>query len=236
MRILAIDTSTTAATCAILDDGNLISEYIIDNKKTHSQKIMPMIKEIFESQDIKIEDIDVFAASVGPGSFTGLRIGIATIKSFGHAFEKPVIGVPTIDALAYNLAGFNGVIVPIIDARRERVYTGIYKWDNDKIVVLREQDVLNIDELLEILEDLNEKIIFNGDAIDLYRNKISEKIKSASFAPNYLCMPKGSSVGYLAYLKAKNNEYEDHFTLTPDYLRKSQAEREYDEKVANGDL
>ena len=160
---------------------------------------------------------------------------IATIKSFGHAFNKPVIGVPTIDALAYNLAHFDGLIVPIIDARRERVYTGIYKWENDRIKVIKEQDVIQIDELINILEEMNEKIVFNGDAIENYKEKISKRLENASFAPSYLCMPKGSSVGYLAYLKAKENLFDDYFSLSPDYLRKSQAEREYDEKVSNGD-
>lgn len=234
MKILAIDTSTTCATCAIIEDGNLISEYTIDNRKTHSQKIMPMIKEVFDNQDIKIEDIDVFAASIGPGSFTGLRIGIATIKSFAQVFNKPVIGVPTIEALAYNLAGFNGIIVPMLDARRERVYTGIYKWQNDKIITLKEQDVLNIDELIDILSEYNESIIFNGDAIKLFKDRIADKLENVIFAPNHLCMPKGSSVGYLAYLKSKKNVFLNHFNLVPEYLRKSQAEREYEEKNSKG--
>lgn len=236
MKILSIDTSSNVATVAILDDNKLIGEYIINNKKTHSVKIMPMIKELMDSLEIDIKDVDLYAASIGPGSFTGLRIGIATIKSLAHVCKKQVVGVPTIDAMAYNLAYTNGLIVPIMDARRERVYTGIYKWDNSDFEVIKENDVLEIDELLNILKEKNETIIFTGDATEIYNKKIVEVLnEKALFTPSHLSMPRASSVGALAMLKAKNNELQSCFEMVPDYLRKSQAEREYEKKINSGE-
>lgn len=231
MKILAVDTSTIVATCAVIDDNKLLGEYILNNKRTHSQKIMPLIHDLLSNLQFKSEDIDVYAASVGPGSFTGLRIGIATIKGLAHVHDKPVIGVPTIDALAYNFPHSNGLIVPIIDARRDRVYTGIYKW-NSEFEVIRNQDVLEIDELINVLNEMNEDIIFCGDGIDIYKDRLIHNIKSKIiFAPSHLNTPRASSVAELAKIKYLKGEVEDYYSLVPDYLRKSQAEREYDLKI-----
>lgn len=236
MKIFAIDTSSIVATCAVMDDEKLIGEYTINHKRTHSQKLMPMIKELMESCELKIDDIDVFAASVGPGSFTGLRIGIATIKALAHTVNKPVVGVPTIDALAYNIPYFDGLIVPIMDARRKRVYTGIYHWERDKFVIDKNQDVLEIDKLIDILKKRKEYIILSGDAVHIYRDKIIEVLgQKAIFAPRHLNMPRSSSVAELAMEKYRQGEYQSFYDLVPEYLRKSQAEREYDKKNSLGE-
>jgi len=231
MKVLAIDTSSIVATCAIMDDDKLIGEYILNHKRTHSQKIMPIIKELLTSCELKPGDIDVYAASIGPGSFTGLRIGVATIKALAHATEKPVVGIPTMDAMAFNIPHGEGIIVPMMDARRNRVYTGIYKWDNGKFNIIKEQDVLDIDDLVNILTDRNEKIIFSGDGTSSYREKLVDKLgERALFAPKSVNMARASSVAELAIKKVEEGNGESYFDLVPDYLRKSQAERQYDEK------
>ena len=127
MKILAIDTSSAVASAAILEDGKLIAEYILNNKKTHSQKIMPMIDEIIKDSDLTINDIDVFAAAYGPGSFTGLRIGVATAKALAHAVNKPLVEVSTLEGIAYNAVYSDLLLCPIMDARRNQVYNAVYK-------------------------------------------------------------------------------------------------------------
>ncbi|MTI71978.1 MAG: tRNA (adenosine(37)-N6)-threonylcarbamoyltransferase complex dimerization subunit type 1 TsaB [Firmicutes bacterium] len=231
MKVLAIDTSSIVATCAILDDDKLIGEYILNHKRTHSEKIMPIIKELLESCELEVKDIDCFAASIGPGSFTGLRIGVSTIKALAHATEKKVLSVPTIDALAYNIAFHNGLIVPMMDARRDRVYTGIYRWANGDLKIIRDQDVLEVDKLIDILSEYNECIVFNGDGTKVYKEKIEKRLKNIKFAPRSVNITRASSVAELAMEKLKNGEEESYFKLIPEYMKKSQAERQLEKKM-----
>lgn len=232
MKILAIDTSSIVATCAIMDNEKLIGEYILNHKRTHSQKIMPIVQEILSSCDLKPEDIDVYAAAKGPGSFTGLRIGIATVKGLAHATNKPVIGISTLEALAFNLPYSEGIIVPMMDARRDRVYTGLYKWEKGDLCVIGEPDVLEVKELLSLLSQRNELIIVNGDGAIAYKDEIISVLGDrVLFAPKSVNMARASSVAELALAKAKAGEVESFMELVPEYLRKSQAQREYDEKM-----
>lgn len=235
MKVLAVDTSSVVATCAVLDEEKVLGEYSLNQEMTHSEKIIPMIKELMDSLNLRPEDIDLFAGAVGPGSFTGLRIGIATIKGLAHVFDKPVVGVSTLEALAYNIP-FDGIVVPLIDARRERVFTGIYKWRDGKLVNLSEPTILELDELLNIIQDNYEKVLFNGDGTLVYKEKIVEKLKDkAQFAPISLNMARASSVGELGLLKWKEGNAENYFQLVPEYLRESQAQREYKKGKGSGD-
>lgn len=237
MKILAIDTSSTSATCAIIDEDKLLVEYTINHKLTHSQKIMPIIKEALEGCELKVSDIDVFAVAKGPGSFTGLRIGVATINGLAQSVNKGVVGIPTLDALAFNLPYSEGIVVPIIDARRDRVFTGIYKWANGNLHIIKEQTVLEVKELVEILKERPEKIVFVGDGTLVYKQNLTENLgERAIFAPKSANIARASSVAELAMAKAKEGKVESFFKLVPDYLRESQAQREYNEKHSiNGD-
>lgn len=231
MKVLAIDTSSIVATCAILDDDKILAEYILNHKMTHSQTIMPMIKEILDSCSLKPADIDVYAAAKGPGSFTGLRIGIATIKGLAQATGKEVIGIPTLNALAFNLPFSEGIVVPMMDARRDRVFTGIYKWSTEGLSVIMEQDVLEVDELINILKERSENIVFNGDGTLVFRDRLVNELGNrAIFAPKSANMARASSVAELAMRKAKEGAFDNLFELAPDYLRESQAQREYNNK------
>jgi len=233
MKVLAIDTSSIVATCAIIDDDKILGEHILNHKMTHSQTIMPMIKQVLDSCNLKPTDIDVFAAAKGPGSFTGLRIGIATIKGLAHATKKEVIGISTLDALAFNLPFSEGIIVPMMDARRDRVFTGIYKWSTEGLSIIMENDVLEIDELIRILSERNENIVFNGDGTLVFKDRLVKELGNrAIFSPKSANMARASSVAELAIAKAKEGKFDNLFELTPDYLRESQAQREYESKKA----
>ena len=230
MKVLAIDTSSVVATCAVLDKEKLLGEYTLNQDMTHSERLIPMIKTLMDSLKLKPEDIDLFAGSVGPGSFTGLRIGLATIKGLAHVVDKSVIGISTLEALAFNVP-FDGIVIPIMDARRGRVYTGIYRWENGKLMNVMEPTILNIDELLDIVDSKYEKVLFNGDGTLVFKDRIDEKLKQkALYAPISLNMAKASSIGELALLKWEEGCQENYFNLSPDYLRESQAQRQLNEK------
>ncbi len=232
MIVLAIDTSSIVATCAIMDDEKLIGEYILNHKRTHSQKIMPIVKEILSSCELKSEDIDIYAVAKGPGSFTGLRIGVATIKSLAHVNNKPVVGISTLEALAFNVPYSEGIVVPMMDARRDRVYTGIYKWENGALYVIEEPMAIEIDKLVDMLLERNEKIVFNGDGVLVYKDNILQQLENrALFAPLSANMARASSVAELALARAKAGKVDSYMDLLPDYMRESQAQREYNKKM-----
>lgn len=229
MKTLALDTSTMMATCAVLDDKYVLGEFSLNQDMSHSENLIPMVKEILDNLKLEPKDIDLYGVATGPGSFTGLRIGVATIKAFAHVFNKPIIGVSTLEALAYNLT-YNGLIVPMIDARRDRIYTGLYRWKGNKLENIMEAQAINIDDLLDILTKYDD-IIINGNGVHLYGDKIlgrlGSKVRLAPIGSNEC---RGASVAELARIKYEEGIREDYFTLVPDYLRESQAQRELKRK------
>lgn len=226
MNILAIDTSSLNATCALLCGGSLAGEFTICNKKTHSQMIMPMINDVLEKAAIKTEDIDVFAPCIGPGSFTGLRIGIAAAKALCQARNKKIIGISSLDAIAQNFFMSDKIVCPIMDARRGDVYNALYK-NGEKIVSER---AVSLDDLLCELNGT--KTVFAGDGIFAYKEKIVDKMgDNAYFAPPMHALSRASSVAYLASKRTEKGEFDDYHTILPVYLRTCQAEREYNERM-----
>lgn len=229
MNVLGLDTSTMMATCAVINEERILGEFSLNQDMTHSEKLMPMIKEVLDNLNMKVDDIDLFAVAVGPGSFTGLRIGAATMKSFAHLFDKPIVGVSSLEALAYNLP-YNEIVVPMIDARRNRVYTGIYTWEDGVLKELLAQDVLEIDELLNRLKEF-ETVVVNGNGTLLHRDLIKETLgKRVNFSTKGQNMCRAASICELARIKYEKGEVDDYFTLAPDYLRESQAQRELNER------
>ena len=232
MKILALDTSSIVATVAVMEDEKLIAEIILNYKKTHSEKLMPMIEEILNHCEMEPKEIDVFAASLGPGSFTGLRIGMTTVKAMAQALNKPVVGVPTLEGLAYNVLYADGLICPIIDAQRDMVYTALYRWEGTGLQEVMEQQVLSVEDLINDLRDKNEKVIFVGDAVDKFRNKLEESLDTqANFPPTMVSMPRAASIAQLAKIKVLKGESMEASQLVPLYMRKSQAEHQYDERM-----
>ena len=232
MKILALDTSSVVATVAVLDDEKLIGEYIINHKMTHSQRLMPMIEELLKNCEIMPDEIDVYAVSLGPGSFTGLRIGAATIKAMAQALAKPVVGIPTLEGLAYNLPFSGELICPLIDAQKNLVYSALYSWQGNRLIELMKQDVYEIETLLKILKHQNKRIIFLGDAIEKHISDIKESLGEwVVIPPVAVRMPRASSIAELAMEKAKRGELQAAGDIVPIYMRKSQAENQYEEKL-----
>lgn len=170
MIILALDTSAAAASAAVIRDGYLTGEITIRNGKTHSQKVIPMIDRLLQMLDHKPEDLDLLAVAYGPGSFTGLRIGVVTVKAMAYALNIPVVEVSTLMALAYTVNETEGLVCPIMDARNRQVYTGIYKISNESVSVLKEDSGMAIDELVNLLGNYDMPVHFVGDAVPLYRD------------------------------------------------------------------
>ena len=234
MKILAIEYSQVVASVAVAADGNILGEYTINNKMTHSETLMPMVAELLKTAGVEKSELDYIAVSEGPGSFTGLRIGVAIAKGLGLALEKPVIGVPSVEALAYNFYGREDIIVPMMDARKGRVYGGVFQFVEDTLKVLKETDALTVEELIEQAERLagEKTIIFLGDGVKPNLEKIENCVKKAyKIAPASLTMQRASYIAQVAEQKIAANEITTAAEMKPDYLRPSQAERELAEKT-----
>ena len=232
MRILALDSSGLVASVAIVEEQQMIAEYTINHKKTHSQTLLPMLDEIVKMTQIDLNSIDAIAVAGGPGSFTGLRIGSATAKGLGFALNKPLIHIPTVEALAYNLYGNTQVICPIMDARRNQVYTGLYEFHGTEFRVMKDQVAISIEDMIKELNLLGREVIFIGDGIPPYEEIIKEQIKVPySFAPAHSCRQRAGAVGTLAVQYYKEGKIESAEEHEPNYLRLSQAERELQEKL-----
>lgn len=226
MKILGIESSSLVASAAIVTDDILTAEYTVNFKKTHSQTLLPMIDEIVRMTETELETIDAIAVSGGPGSFTGLRIGSATAKGLGLALKKPLIHIPTVDAMAWNLWGARGLVCPIMDAKRNQVYTGIYRMENG-LEAVKEQCAMDMGALAEELNRLGESVIFLGDGVPVYKEIIEECVKvSVVFAPAHLNRQRAAAVAALGAIYFAEGKTETAAEHGPDYLRKSQAERE----------
>lgn len=229
MKILALDSSGLVASVAVVEEDILIAEYTICHKLTHSQTLLPMLDDVQQRIGLNLEEIDAIAVSCGPGSFTGLRIGSATVKGLGLALKKPIISVPTVDGLAYNLYSTNKLICPLMDARRNQVYTGFYKFAGEKMEVIEKERAVAMTQVIEELNERGEEVIFLGDGVLVHQRMIEENIKAAhSYAPAHMNRQRASSVGMLAlaYIKEGREVLEPAREHKPVYLRKSQAERE----------
>jgi len=227
MKVLAIDSSSVVAGVAILDADRLLYEEVQHHEKNHSVILMPMVEQALDSCQLTLKQIDLFAVSGGPGSFTGLRIGISTVKGLAQAVEKPAAAVPTLDALAYNVTGPEDALVcPIMDARRDQVYTCVYRWEGNRYVPLMPYSALPVGKLTDQLILSQKPIYFVGDGIPVYRDKLSERLgKSARFAPPYLTYQRASVIGWLGMREAAEGKAVPCQSLKPFYLRPSQAEQ-----------
>lgn len=233
MKVLAVDTSTNVASVAVMEDDLLLGEYTINHKKTHSQKIMPMVEQLLSDLELTPQDIDIYAAAVGPGSFTGLRIGVATIKALAHATGKKVVSVGTLEALAYNLPYTEHIIVPIMDARRNNVFTASYIWDED-FKEIGEPEGITIEECVESCGNFLDTI-FVGDGAVVHKDYIIEKLGDKAVFPHGAVLnARASSVAALAMDRVRKGETESYLDMKPYYIKKSQAERELDEKEKQG--
>ena len=207
MKLLALDSSGLVASVAVLEDDSLLAEYTVNYKKTHSQTLLPMLDTVAQMIELNLNDLDAIAIAAGPGSFTGLRIGSATAKGLGLALNKPLIAVPTVDALAYNLFGTDKLICPIMDARRAQVYTGIYRFEDHKLIPLENQMAISVKELAEKLNTFEQEVIFLGDGVSVYRQLLDELLTVPhAYAPAHVNKQRAAAVGALGALYYKEGK------------------------------
>lgn len=235
MKVLAIDTSGLVASVALAEDDVLRAEFTTNDKKTHSQTLLPMLDQLRQMTSLELETVDAIAIAAGPGSFTGLRIGSATAKGLGLALEKPLVEVPTLEGLAYNLCGTDKLVCPMMDARRNQVYTGLYEYVSQagisyELHVLRDQCAVDVAEIVEECNRLGREVIFLGDGVPVYLEQIQKEIQVPySLAPAHLNRQRAASVAALGALYASRGRVVSAADHQPIYLRKSQAEREREE-------
>jgi universal bacterial protein YeaZ len=231
MKLLALDSSGLVATVAIVSEDTMLAEYTVNYKKTHSQTLLPMLDEIVKMVELDLSEIDAIAVAAGPGSFTGLRIGSATAKGLGLALNKPIIAVPTLDGLAFNLYGTNKVICPMMDARRNQVYTGLYEFIGKEFHVIKEQAALAVEDIIEEINQLGRDVVFLGDGVPVYQEIIHQQTKvEYEFAPAHMNRQRAGAIGALGTFYFQNNQLQSAEEHEPVYLRLSQAERERAER------
>lgn len=229
MKILALDTGTSSQSVALLNEDRLIGEYTFHCETSHARHLLRTIQLLLNDFRLTIEDIDGLAVSIGPGSFTGLRIGISTVKGLALASKKPVVGIHTLDALAFNLTFARSLICPIIDAKKGEVYTAIYKMDeHGGFIKLTEDMAIDIKLLLE---RIHESTIFTGQGVKMYRTLITETMEElATFATGQISTVRASSVAYLGLIRLRQGLTEDIVSLAPVYVRPSEAEIKWRER------
>lgn len=219
MVILAADTSGGVCSAAVLNDNKIISEAFMNDKRTHSETIGPMIDFCLSFAGVGVKDVELFACAAGPGSFTGLRIGIGMMKAFAHASQKPVVGVNTLDALALNAAGTAETVCAAIDARRGEVYTASYRLGN-RVTDYRAAPFTQV-----LAELKGQPAVFVGDAALVHADMIRVADAAFRIAPEGVLLQRASSVGLCAYASFLSGVYQDAYSLEPFYLRETQAER-----------
>lgn len=225
MIVLAVDTTTPVYTTAVVDTGILRAELFFNTSKKHSQRLIPMIDTMLKELNLEIKDIDLFAAASGPGSFTGIRIGLASFKTFSQVLNKPIVGIPSLDCLSRNIKNFTGLICPILNARKNELYNAVYKGpDYERITDYR---AISPAELVEKLLKSEQEIIMLGDGIseygDFFNKKLTNKIHFTSPDNNF---PRASQTAYLGIEEFQKNKGDFTFkTVEPLYIRRSEAER-----------
>ena len=231
MNILGIDSSGLVASVALQSDDKLVGEYTIHNKKTHSQTLLPMIHDMLEMADVSVKELDAIAIASGPGSFTGLRIGAATAKGLGGALSIPLIAVPTLEGLAYNLAGAEALVCPIMDARRQQAYYGIYDVSKEVPVEIEKPDAAPIEVVLQKAKETKREVIFLGDGVPVFQEKIKQcEGLLYRFCADSVRYQRASSVTALGKKYYEQGRKMKAAEFAPMYLRLSQAERERMEK------
>ena len=228
MNILMIDTSGPACGVAIMKDGAIVYEAQLVSGRTHSQRVMPMVDTALTMSDMQVADIDLFGAVLGPGSFTGVRIGVSTVKALAHAAGKPCIGVDALHALAANVSGFDGVICPILDARAQQVYGAMFEA-GEIPHRLMDDEAMKLVDYLDLVDKTGRDALFLGDGVAAMREKIAERLGSrAHFAPaQHMNLRAGSACALAENLYAADEGAAvDYIHLLPLYLRAPQAERE----------
>lgn len=232
MRVLAIESSAMVASVAVIEDEKVLGVYTINNKRTHSQTIMPMIEAMKKQLDFKLSSLDAIGVSGGPGSYTGLRIGSSIAKGLAHVLDIPIVGISTIESMANNITKKDVLICPMLDARREHVFSGVYTWKDDELINVIVIDQWSVVELCKEIIKKNKEVIFLGDGFTQHEELIIKNMGNINImkAKASRFLQEAVNIGFLAIEKMKKGEVESYMNHEPDYYRLSQAEREYQEK------
>ena len=227
MKILAFDSTAKVASVAVCEDERVLASYSIDNGLTQSELLLPMAEDMLRSLKMSFDDVDIYAAAVGPGSFTGVRIGVSLVKGLAFAKNKPCVAVSTLEALAENIAPLRGILVPLMDARRSQVYTALFRSDGHTLSRISEDTAISISELADMLsEQFGERIYLSGDGYTVAYPRLLELGVRVEATPELLINESAASVARVAYRKYLNGEYTSDLEISPTYLRLPQAERE----------
>lgn len=225
MYVLGIEASTLVAAAAVATEGKIFAERMVNNKRTHSVNLLPMVRDVLADAGIDKNMLDGIAVTTGPGSFTGLRIGMSTAKSLAQVLNLPVAGVPTLESLAYPLSGQAGLICPVLNARKNELYAALYRSNGKELNTLHEAFAAGVRQLVSILENYDEHITFLGDGLGEYRLEIAELLgEQARFTPDCAVYPRGAAVAELGLKIIKSGSGSNPLKLLPHYVRESEAE------------
>lgn len=226
MRVLALDSATDVAAAAVVEDNNLVAEQFINTGKMHSRRLMLLVEKLLNSSELTLSEIDGMAVAIGPGSFTGLRIGLSTIKGLAYFAEKPVVGISTLDSLARNVPFASGLICPVLKARKDEVYCALYLNSAGELVRISEYMAVSPQELVVLFERIDTRgIVLLGDALEMLPGQVYELLGGGyETAPPESRLPRASALGFLALDKFYRGEADRIETLTPIYIRASAAE------------
>lgn len=227
MKLLMVDTATIVASAAVIDDDRLMAETIVNYRRKHSEKMLPAIDHMLQDSGLSIQEIDVFGVVNGPGSFTGLRIGMATVKGFAQALHKPMVTVSTLEALAANLYCADGLVCPVLDAQRQQVYAAAYRSTVGSLQTVLSERVCTVDVLADILEDHAGPIYFVGDGVKKYGEHLCELLSEGVCAPPFIRMNRASSAAQIGMQKIAAGQTTDCMQATLNYIRKSSAEERF---------
>lgn len=234
MIILSIDSSTPVAGIAVSDGMQLLGEITLNTKNTHSEKLMPLVKHLLDELALSVNDLDAIAVTQGPGSFTGLRIGMATAKGLAQGAGKKLIAVPTLDCLAQNLLHYPGIICPIMNAQKKQVYTAIYRSGRDKLERLSDYQAIAVEQLAAQLKELQEDVWFVGDGVAAFADMFQELLGDACrFADGHNILPRAGALAMLAAERASEERFDDLYQAELIYIRKSEAEVQWEARQQN---
>ncbi|MBP7248011.1 MAG: tRNA (adenosine(37)-N6)-threonylcarbamoyltransferase complex dimerization subunit type 1 TsaB [Negativicutes bacterium] len=227
--ILALETSSLVSSIALIEESKLRAEITIENSRHHSENLVPHIEQLFSLGAVKKEDLSAVAVAVGPGSFTGLRIGIGTAKSIAYGLGIPIIGISTLKGLAWNLYGEGSLLCPIMDAQKNNVYTAIFEVRNGQMIMTKEESVESIETIFEWAKE-NPRLMLLGEGNRGFEEKLAQYGLNAQRPLPHLKMPRASSIGYAALERFLAQDFDSVMDLAPNYIRRSEAEELWEKK------
>ncbi len=231
MKILAVDTSATAASVAVAEENKLIGEFSINTALTHSQTLIPMMNELLKNIGLSVNDIDAVAVNAGPGSFTGVRIGVAAVKGIAFPNNLPCVSISTLESMAYNMLGNDCIVCSVMDARCSQVYNALFRVNGCTVVRMTDDRALSLTDLKLKLMNINEKVVLVGDGAVLCSDFLDSELENVTLSPFNNRIQTASSVAYAAFEKINKGETLTADEIMPVYLRLPQAQRELNKKL-----